>query len=328
MHTVTRTARVFPWRRRGLPILLLTLTGSFACLGTGTEDTAVRRGDVAFAADSLEEALAEYRLAVRQGNGDAPTLARVAHTYASLNRVDEAADFYRAASLADSTWADQAAADLLHLARVASSRRDHFLMATAVQEAVSFRPGLGLGELALPLARHYFRNGEYGRALPLYQRAAERADSVPRMLFEIGQAYEEIGDCRRALIHFEEYREMAPRAEWSGVDWYIGSCAFEVARELRISTTASRAELEEALVMVNRTLDVGEPRNLQGQAWFERGEIQAALGACDEAMESFAQVRFVEPGGSGALVNRAQERFDLLKFGRGLDRFRDDGRCY
>jgi hypothetical protein len=67
---------------------------------------------------------------------------------------------------------------------------------------------------------------------------------------------------------------------------------------------------------------------MQGQAWFDRGEGQAALGLCDAAMESFAQVRFVEASASGALVNRAQERFDLIKFGRGLDRFREGGRCY
>lgn len=309
-------------------VALVGALASVGCLGAGADDTAVRRGDVAFAADSLEEALAEYRLAVNQGSTDGPTLARVAHTYVTLGRVDEASDFYRRAAEADSTWADQGAADLFHLARQASASQDRFLMATAVQEALSLRPGLGLGDLALPLARHYFRNGEYGRALPLYQRALHRADTEPLILFEIGQAHEEIGDCRRALVHFERYRELAERRDWAEVEWYIGACALEVARELRAAENPSTDDLHDALAMVNRTIDVGEPRNLQGQAWFERGEIQAALGACEEAMDSFAQVRFVEVGGGVALVNRAQERYDLIKFGRGLDRFRDDGRCY
>jgi tetratricopeptide (TPR) repeat protein len=193
---------------------------------------------------------------------------------------------------------------------------------------LSLRPGLGLGDLALPLARHHVRNGEYARALPLYQRALHRAESEPRILLEIGRAHEEIGDCRRALIHFERYRELAERSEWSEVEWNIGACALEVARELRAAENPSTDDLHDALAMVNRTIDVGEPRNLQGQAWFERGEIQAALGACEEAMDSFAQVRFVEAGGGVALVNRAQERYDLIKFGRGLDRYRGDGRCY
>ena len=112
------------------------------------------------------------------------------------------------------------------------------------------------------------------------------------------------------------------------MDWYVGTCALEVARELRSSADASAADLRDALAMVDRAIEVGEPRSMQGQAWFERGEVLAALGECDAAMESFAQVRYVEAATGGALVNRAQERFDLIKFGRGLDRFRGDGRCY
>jgi tetratricopeptide (TPR) repeat protein len=309
-------------------LLGVGLLVSAGCGDGSIEDGAVGRGDVAFASDSLEEALAEYRLAVSQGNRDAAVLARTAHTYVLLERVDEAADFYRLAVEAEPTWGDQAASDLMHVAREAARRQDRFLMATAVQEAMSFRPGLGIGDLALPLARHHFRNGEYGRALPLYQDALTRADSVPLILFEIGQAHEEIGDCRRALDHFERYRQVAAPRERSGVDWYIGSCALQVARELRADPSSTRPELEEALVLVNRAIEVGEPRSMQGQAWFERGEVQAALGACEAAMESFAQVRFVEAGGGGALVNRAQQRYDLLRFGRGLSRFRTDGSCY
>jgi tetratricopeptide (TPR) repeat protein len=309
-------------------LVALSVVTASACADASGETTAVRRGDLAFAADSLDEALAEYRLAIRQGGNDPAILARAAHTYASLGRVDEAVDHYRAAAEIEPSWADQAAADLVHLARTAAWRQDRFLMATAVQEALAFRPGMGLGELALPLARHYFRNGEYGRALPLYQRALPLADSVPRIRFEIGQAYEEIGDCRRALIHFEGYRDDALASERAGVDWFIGSCALQVARELRADREASQADLEEALRLVARAIEVGEPRSMQGQAWFDRGEAQAALGLCDAAMESFAQVRFVEASASGALVNRAQERFDLIKFGRGLDRFREGGRCY
>jgi tetratricopeptide (TPR) repeat protein len=318
----------FPWSRfRAVGLVAVLLTPA-ACADGSTDASAVRRGDVAFASDSLEEALAEYRLAVRQGNEDPTVLARAAHTYVLLERVDEAADFYRRAVAVEPAWADQAASDLMHVAGEAARRQDRFLMATAVQEAMSFRPGLGLGNLALPLARHHFRNGEYGRALPLYQDALTRADSVPLILFEIGQAHEEIGDCARALVHFERYREVASASERSGVDWYIGSCALQVARELRAGPSADRPDLEEALVLVNRAIEVGEPRSMQCQAWFERGEVQAALGECESAMESFAQVRFVEPTGAGALVNRAQQRYDLLRFGRGLARFRSDGSCY
>ncbi len=321
-----------PWGIGGRLRVLLWVGAAGAvlagCVDANADANAVRRGDVAFAADSLEEAIAEYRLAVLNRGDDPSTLARAAHTYAELGRVDEAADFYSRAMTIDPAWADEAAADLMHLAREASRRQDRFRMATAVQKALEFRPGIGLGELALPLARHYFRNGEFGRALPLYTRALAAADSVPRILFEIAQAHEEIGDCQRALVYFEQYREVASRSQRDETNWHIGSCALRVARELRSQGQASSSELEEALSLVNRTIEVGEPRNVQGQAWFERGEIQAAMGECTAAMESFAQVRLVEATGGSALVKQAQDRYDRIRFGRGLDRFRESGACY
>lgn len=321
-------------KRRDLRHILagtaLLIAGVGACSPRGTEQTARARGDLAFARDSLELALAEYRLAVVQGSEDAPSLARVAHTYVRLGRVEEARDFYRRGVQVDATLADQAAADFLHLARDAAAREDRFQMASAMDAALSFGPGMSVQEMALPLARHYFENGEYGRALPFYQKAiAEAGDSVPDLVFEIGQAYEQIGDCEQGLVYFERYREMVRPWERSEVDWYIGSCSFRLAVAKRAQVPdddEARAKpeaiqtLQEALALVNRTIEVEAPRNLMGQAWFERGEIQSRLGNCQEALDSYEQVIRAEPSPNTGLARRAQERYDLVKFGRGLER--------
>lgn len=310
-------------------VALVLLALAAACTAS-TEESAVLRGDLAFAADSLEEALAEYQLAVRQGQDSPEVLARVAHTFALLGRVDPAAEYYHLAAAEDDRYADQGAADLMHLARVAESGNDRFRMATAVTQALNLRPGLGLGDMALPLARHFFTNGEYGRALPLYRRVLIEADTAPRILSEVGKAYEGTGDCRQALVFFERYREEAPRSERAEADWYIGNCAFEVARELltRSRDAGGRGGLEEANRMISRAIEVGEPRHLQSQAWFYRGEILAELGDCSGAMDAFAEVRQLEPGGAGALASQAKERFDAIYFGRGLASLRGSTRCY
>lgn len=310
----------------------MAAVGLAAC-GSGADETAVQRGDAFFAADSLDHALAEYQLAARQGGeADAEVLARVAHTYTALGRVDQAALNYRRAAESDSTWADQGAVDLMHLAREAEARGDRFLMATAVSRALDLKPGLGLGEMALPLARHFFRNGEYGRALPLYQKALVRNDTTSDVLFEVGQAYQEIGDCAQGLFFFERFREVAPRSRRGDAAWYIGTCSYEQARELheRVERAPETDPvlLEEALAHVDRTLEMGEPRNIQGLAWFERGEILAVMGDCEGALDSFSRVRRVETSPNSAVSTRALERIDLLRFGRGLDRFRPSGRCY
>ncbi|MBW3535999.1 MAG: tetratricopeptide repeat protein [Gemmatimonadetes bacterium] len=297
-----------------------------ACSPRASDDSAMVRGDRAFAAGDMEEALAEYRLAVRQGGDDDPdVLARVAHTFSRMGRVDEAREFYREAAERDERYRDQAVSDLVHLARDARSRSDRFQMASAVETALEFRPGLSVTDLALPLARHYFQAGEFGRALPFYQKALLAvSDSTPEVVMEIGTAYHELGDCENGLVFFERFRDMVRPWERGEVDWYVGTCALELAQQKRRRAERD-TDMEEALRLVERTLEVGEPRNVQGQAWFEKGEILSEMAQCDAALEAFRQVRMAESSGSGALVTRAEERIDEIRFGRGLAGIR--GRC-
>jgi tetratricopeptide (TPR) repeat protein len=309
--------------------LTLVLTAAAAAAMTAcsatTEESSVRRGDQAFAQGKYEEALAEYRLALRQGADDASTLARVAHTYAVMDRVDDAGSFYNDAVQKDSTYVDEAVSDLMRMATEARARKDYFAMASAVERALKMRPGLGVSDMALDLARQYLHNGEYGRALPFYQKAlAEATDSAPDIIFEVGQAHEEIGDCEHALVFFERYRTMLPRWKRSEVDWYIGTCSFDVARDIRAKSVVTDQDLEAALQMIGRTLELGVPRNIQAQAWFDKGDILSDLGDCSGAMDAYAQVRTAD--NPGALLDRAQARYDEIRFGRGLESFRG-GRC-
>jgi tetratricopeptide (TPR) repeat protein len=314
--------------RRLIPVMILgaALAG---CTSRDTEKSAVRRGDEAFALGDYENALAEYRLAIRQGADDPAVTARVAHTYVYMNRVDDAGSYYLDAAARDPGLADQAVSDLMRLARVSREAGDSFAMATAVETALRLRPGLGVGDMSLPLARHYYENGQYGRALPFYQKAmAEAADSAPDIVFEVGVAYDEIGDCEEALVFFERFREMVRPWERGEVDWYIGTCAFNLARDIRARAASGARDpdqaLAEALGLVERTIEVHEPRNIQAQAWFEKGEILAEMGQCDLAMEAYAQVRYADQAGS--LIDRAQDAFDEIRFGRGLEHLRE-GRC-
>jgi tetratricopeptide (TPR) repeat protein len=312
---------------RVLPASALVLLA--ACGDGGVEQSTLERGDVAFASGNLEEALAEYRLAVSQSDGSDPqVLLRAGHAYAALGRVDEAAVHFRQAVERDPAVRPQAVADLMRLARRAWEDGESYQMASAVQEAMLLEPSIGLEAMALPLARHYYADGEYGRALPLYRRALEgSADSLPEVVFEIGRAYEGIGDCANGLIFFEQFRERVRRSQRGEVDWFIGRCSFQRARELRGQPQPEAADLEEALRLVDRVLEVGEPRSILGEAWFERGEVLASMGDCDAAAESFRQVRVVEGAGGGALVQRAQQRFNEITFGRGLRELRPDRPC-
>lgn len=296
-----------------------------ACAPGGADETAVRRGDVAFARDSLDDALAEYRLAVRQGGDDPTVVARAAHTFVALGRVDEAASHYATAAAADARWADMGVADLVRLARDAAGRGEYFQMASAMEAARRLLPGVSAPDLTLVLARHYFQTGEYGRALPLYQRGEiESGGGSAEIAREIGEAQWGVGDCRSALASFERYRDLASASDESAADWYIGTCSLQLARDLRVRAGRDGSDLEEALGLVNRALEVGEPQAVQGQVWFEKGEILSALGDCNGALEAFSQVRFYESPTS-RLILTAEQRVNQVRIGRDLVAIR--GRC-
>ena len=315
MYIALMTNRTINERLRPSNLLLgcvtvaATLLG--ACTGASGDESSILRGDEAAARGDLDAALAEYRLAVQLVPDDASAFARVAHTYAQMGRIDEAGEFYHQAVAQDPGFADQAVSDMVRLARAARDRDDLFGLASAMETAMEFRPGITMQDMALPLARHYFRAGEYATALPYYQAsiAGRQGDSLPAVVFEAASAYDEVGDCRRALLYYEEYRTLIRRYQRGEVDWKIGSCSRRLAQELR-----SVGADEEALAHIERTIALGEPRSLQAVAYFEMGEILSDLGRCDEAMDAFLQVRRVDQTGTSPLVERAQWRFDELRF--------------
>jgi tetratricopeptide (TPR) repeat protein len=288
-----------------------------ACSPLSEEGSSITRGDQAFAKGDLEEALAEYRLALAQGGTDPETYARVAHTYVALGRVDEAREHYRSAVEGDSALADQALADFVHLAREENRAGDRYGMASAVQTALEFRSGISLDDLVLPLAQHYSEVGEYGRALPFYQKAlsAMDPDSVPRLLFDVAVAYDEVGDCESAVIYYQDYRDRLDRWSRGEVDWRLGNCSFELARN-----RWADGEEEEALEFLDTLLEIGEPRNRLARGYFIRGEILGYRGECEAAIEAFQQVPIMDPSGNSAVVDSAELRIDQIRFGGRFDR--------
>jgi tetratricopeptide (TPR) repeat protein len=311
----------FGTRLHRLPCLLWALVAlmvTFGCTPLSEEGTSITRGDQAFAKGDLEEALAEYRLALTQGAGDSETFARVAHTYVLLGRVDEGREYYAKAVAEDSTLADQALSDFVRLAREEARAGDRYGMASAVETALDFQPGISLEDLALPLAQHYSNVGEYSRALPYFQKTLGSIDpdSLPEVLFQTAVAYDEVGDCESAVIYYEDYRGRLNRnASRSEVNWRLGNCSFELA--LR---SWEDGEDEDALGFLDTLLDVGEPRNRLARGYFLRGEILGSRGECEAAIEAFQEVPVMDPSGSSVVVDSAEIRIDQIRFGGRFDR--------
>ena len=287
-----------------------------ACGRDPAEETARLRGDRAFARGYFEEALAEYRLSLLREGPGTDGLVRAAHAYVALGRVDEARTLYDEAAREDSVHVDQAVSDFVALAKRAHDNGDSYGAASAMEAALHFRSGILVEELALPLARHYSRAGEYGRAGAFFLRALQRNRDNPDVLFETALANQEIGDCQSALVYYDEFKELAPRREGE-IRLHVGTCSFRLAGERR-----ALGAHEEAIEYLDVVLELNEPRALVPQAHFEKAEILAGMGDCLAALASYRAVADAGTTGPRALVRRARNRIDEIRFGQV-----EDGLC-
>ena len=287
-----------------------------ACGSDPADETARLRGDRAFARGDYEEALAEYRLSLLREDPGTEGLVRAAHAYVVLGRVDEARALYDEAAREDSVHTDQAVSDFVALAKREHQHGDSYGAASAMEAALHFRSGILVEELALPLARHYSRAGEYGRAGAFYLRALQRHRDDPDVVLETALAHEEIGDCESALVYYDEFGQLAPRRT-AEIRLNLGNCSFRLAGERR----AQGAYLE-AMEYLDAVLELNEPRALIPQAHFDKAEILAEMGDCAAALESYRAVAGAGAAGPRALVRRAHDRIDEIRFGPV-----EDGEC-
>jgi tetratricopeptide (TPR) repeat protein len=294
--------------RLALLFFVALLGAAPACSAPGSEVEAVRRGDQAFAQGRYADALSEYRLALRQGDDGADTWLRAAHAFARVNRINEAKDHYLAAIERDPSLQPQAAADLLRVARRAIERRDGLVASAAMDAAVRIEPGVSLSGVSLDLARFYVRNAQLAEAISHFQRAFADSGDNPEILLEMALAYEQLGDCERALAFFDQVRPRLASSRLAEVDWQIGNCSFQLARDAQ-----ARGFSDEALRLYAVLQTLGEPRNLVSLAWFETAEILSRRGDCTAAVQAYQRV-VAEDQGVGGLASRARDRIDQIRF--------------
>ena len=102
------------------------------------------------------------------------------------------------------------------------------------------------------------------------------------LLFQTAIAYDEVGDCESAVLYYEDYRDRLRQWQRGEVDWRLGNCSFQLARQRR-----AEEDDEEALRHLETLLRIGEPRNLLAMGYYEKGEILGFRGECEAAVEAF-----------------------------------------
>jgi len=291
-------------------VAVLLCAVSLAGCDADGPDTAVGRGDRLLAAGEVEAAIAEYKLALRQEGQQPEILLRLGHAYASEGDVEATLDHVRPLLASGEEVRFQVVAELSEAARVARERGSPDNMARALEPVLELGLGLVPSDLQLPLARYYAELSDWNRALPLYVVVLEGEDPPEEALLETARAFQEVGGCREALGYFERFLENASRRDRAEANWEYGSCLFEVAMADR-----AQGRPGDAVVLLDRMIELGVPRNLLDRAHYNRGEIRMAFGNLTDAESDFLAVLELNPVRSGPLVRLAEERIREIRFG-------------
>ena len=282
----------------------------------GCEDPVERSialADRLLAVGDVDEAIAEYKLALRVGGDTNELLLRLGHAYASRGDVDEAIALYETLAERDPGMRYQAAADLAGMAAAARERGAAENMSRSLQPLLQWGLGYIPADLQQSLATHYARDGDYTRSLSLYLALlAEESEPDPAVLYEVGLAYEQLGGCERALPFFERYLEVVGRRDpnRNAARFHFGNCLFVSADEDRAAGRPAAA-----LVKLDEMVELGAPRTLLVDAHFLRGEMLLSGGDTDAALIAYNRVLELNPTRTHALARRAEERIRQIRFG-------------
>ncbi len=290
--------------------LFISVLSALAISACRSSEDAMLRGDRYWADSNYVAALAEYRLATRQG-GRVEAEKRVAHAYIMTGQLDRARRLYQSLIEDDPAVADQAVFDYVWLARNNLQRGDRYGAARAAEAALELRPGIGIPDMAVTLARHYATIGDADRALQFYHRALGTADPETRtaLLYEVASLSERSGNCVDAIPYFRAFGERSENPDSvTEARWRMGTCGLEQGL-----AAISGGQPERALELLQVTLDVGAPQNLLDQAWFERGEALMALGRAAEAEAAYQRVLELTPLGRNQLAARASRRLQEIR---------------
>ncbi|MGD8494650.1 MAG: tetratricopeptide repeat protein [Gemmatimonadales bacterium] len=298
--------------RRGV-FLALAAALLAACGACGGASGPEERGDRLMATGAVDEAIAEYKLALRTRGEDPAILLRLGSAYAGRGEVEASLQYLRRTLEQDSSYKDVVAVELTRAARVAMDDGSPDNMARALEMVLPMGMAYLPPDLKLELARYYADLSDYGHALPLYLSALDDGDTEPATWLATAVAFQEVGGCREALDYFELYLDSprADRGDGSAARFQYGQCLFEVAEQDR-----SAGRTAPALEKLDLLIDQGVPRTLLDRAHFARGEIMRRAGNLDAAEAEYEKVRELNPARTGPLVRLAEERIREIRYGK------------
>ena len=268
-----------------------------------------RLGDRRYAERSFIDALAEYRLAMRQPSPSPELRTKFAAAALHIGALTEAVAAYRDLAREDLASQDDAADGLAHAARLAIDARDLAALGQAVAALRQLQPDRVLGGLATALGASYEPGGRPGDALDILLQGAAvsapgTADSLLVLYGDLNVQLTQLDAAQRA---YESVLRRSPtRAVAQAARAGLVRCAIERGRD-----ALGAGFLEDAVEWFGRAIAFGEPDSLVRVAWLLTGDARWA--GSDTARAADAYRRAAGGGGDNdPTATRANEQLQKL----------------
>jgi tetratricopeptide (TPR) repeat protein len=278
-----------------------------------------RLGDRRYAERAFVDALAEYRLAMRQRRPGVQLWTKFAQAALRSGALGEAVAAYRDLAEAEPGYADEAADGLTRAAHLAIGSRDMTALADAVAALREITPQRPVGILVVALGAGSTTLAKRAEPMDLLLEAAaasattEAADSF---LIAYADVNARLGRCDAASRAYDGVLRRDPqpslaRAARGG----IAGCALEDGK-----LSLSAGALADAEARFRRAIAIGEPDSVVRLAWLLIGDARWAGGDSTVALDSYRRA-MAGAAESDPIAARATEQVNrLLGIGKGTAR--------
>lgn len=267
-----------------------------------------RMGDRRYAERAFQDAVAEYRLAVRQRGPSAARLAKLALAALNAGALDDAVDAYRQLAGMDPSAAEEAADGLVRAARRALDQRDVAVLRKAVAALREIAPNRAPGALGLgPAALAIEGGGDSPELLLAAVAASPNRRLADSLLAEWADLESRAGRCDGARRALEAViRRGASPTQERAARQGIARCAVEDGR-----ASLSEGDLDEAEAAFRRAIALGTPDSTVRLAWLLVGDTRWAGGDSTGALEAYRKA--IQGGDEDdPVVGRAAEQIRRL----------------
>ena len=268
-----------------------------------------RLGDRRYAERSFIDALAEYRLAMRQPSPPPELRAKFAAAALHVGALAEAVTAYRDLARTDPASQEDAGDGLAHAARLAIDARDVAALGQAVAALRQLQPDRVLGRVASALGASFEPGGRPGDALDILLQGAAvsapgTADSLLVLYGDLNVQLTQLDAAQRA------YESVLRRSPTRGVAQAARAglvrCAIGRGRD-----ALGAGFLDDALAWFGKAIAYGEPDSLVRVAWLLTGDARWAGSDTTRAADAYRRAA-AGGGDDDPTTARANEQLQKL----------------